>query len=150
MSFAKKVVVGINLGEPLTEQLTALKELEFLNESEVHFLSINQTTTYAIGLGESAIIYPLEDDQRKIRTSAMIELRKITRNLLPQNFNGNIIIECIFGDDPKTRFCEYVEEHHIDTIIVAARESRGFFEGSFTQYVSKHSKANMIILKHAV
>jgi len=150
MSFAKKVVVGINLGEPLTELFVALKELEFLNESEVHFLSINQTTTYAIGLGESAIIYPLEDDQIKITESALEELKGRTRKLLPESFKGKIVIESLFGDDPKTRFCEYVEEHNIDTIIVAARETRGFFEGSFTQYVTKHSSANVIILKHPV
>lgn len=150
MSFAKKVVVGINLGEPLTELFVALKELEFLNESEIHFLSINQTTTYAIGLGESAIIYPLEDDQKKITESTLEELKELTRKLLPASFKGKIVIESLFGDDPKTRFCEYVEEHNIDTIIVAARETRGFFEGSFTQYVTKHSRANVIILKHPV
>lgn len=150
MSFAKKIAIGINLGEPLKEIFKALKELDFINHSEIHFVSINQTQIYMIGFGESAIIYPLEDDQKKIKAATLAELRELSKDILPKEFKGKVFHECLFADDPRARFCDYIEEKGIDTVIMAAREHKGFFESSFTQYISKKSKANVVILKHAL
>jgi hypothetical protein len=150
MSFARKVAVAIDLNDPHAEILKAVKQLEFINNSEVYFVTVNMTTTYAIGLGESSIVYPLIDDQKKIHESTVAELKKLTGSLLGHEFRGKIHTECLFSDDPKRKFCEFLIEKEIDTIIVAAREKRGIFESSFTHYVSKHSHANMIILKHKI
>lgn len=150
MSFAKKVAVAINLNDPMKDILGSLKELEFLNKSEVHFVNVYLTTTYAIGLGESSIVYPILSDQQKIQESTVAALLKMAPGLLSPKFEGKIVADCLFADDPKRKFCDYVEERHIDTVIVAAREKRGFFESSFTQYVNKHTRANMIVLKHKV
>ena len=150
MSFAKKVAVAINLNEPLKEILSGLRNLEFLTKSEVHFVNVYLTTTYAIGLGESSIVYPISSDQKKIQESTVAALKTMAPGLLPTKFEGKIVTDSLFSDDPKRKFCEYIEENHIDTVIVAAREKRGFFESSFTQFVNKHTHANMIILKHRV
>lgn len=150
MSFSKKVAIAINLNDPQTEILKGIKQLEFLNNSELHFVTINMTTSYAIGLGESSIVYPLIDDQKKIREATISALNQLASTLLWQDFRGKIISECIFSDDPKRKFCEYVKESGIDTVILAGREKKGFFESSFTNYVNKHSHANLIILKHKV
>jgi nucleotide-binding universal stress UspA family protein len=150
MSFARKVAVAIDLNDPHAEIFKAMKQLDFLNNSEVHFVTVNMTTTYAIGLGESSIVYPLVDDQKKIQESTVAGLGKLSGTFLGHDFKGKIITECLFSDDPKRKFCEFIAEKNIDTIIVAAREKRGIFESSFTQYVNKHSHANMIILKHKV
>jgi hypothetical protein len=150
MSFAKKVAIAINLNDPHAEIFKAMKQLEFLVNSEIHFITINMTTTYAIGLGESSIVYPLIDDQKKIKESTVAELGKLSAAIVGHDFKGKIFLECLFSDDPKRKFCEFVAEKNIDTVIVAAREKRGIFESSFTQYVNKHSHANMIILKHKV
>jgi hypothetical protein len=150
MLFSKKVAVGINLNDPQTEILKGIRQLEFLNHSEVHFVTINMTTSYTIGLGESSIVYPLIDDQKKIREATISALNQLTSTLLGQNFKGKIIFECIFSDDPKRKFCDYVEDSGIDTIVLASREKKGFFESSFTNYVNKHSRANLIVLKHKV
>jgi hypothetical protein len=150
MSFSSKVAVAINLNDPHAEIFKAMKQLEFLNNSEIHFVTVNMTTTYAIGLGESSIVYPLIDDQKKIQESAVAELGKLSEAFVGLDFKGKIFMDCLFSDDPKRKFCEFVTEKNIDTIILAAREKRGIFESSFTQYVNKHSHANMIILKHKV
>jgi hypothetical protein len=150
MSFARKVAVGINLNDPHTEIFKAMKQLDFLNNTEIHFVTVNMTTTYAIGLGESSIVYPLVDDQKKIQESTIAELGKLTATFLGHDIKSKIVTDCLFSDDPKRKFCEYVAEKNIDTIIVAGREKRGIFESSFTQYVNKHSHANMIVLKHKV
>jgi hypothetical protein len=150
MSFTHKVAVAINLNQPMTDILSALKAMDFINKSEVHFVNINLTTTYAIGLGESSIVYPLESDQKKIQESTVSALQKLASQLLSSKFEGDIITDCLFSDDPKRKFCRYVEEKNIDTVILASREKKGLFESSFTQYVTKHSRANMIILKNKI
>jgi hypothetical protein len=150
MSFANKIAIAVNLNAPMSDVLKGLKELDFLNKGEVHFLNIYLTSTYAIGLGESSIIYPVESDQRIIREQTIAKLSEMARSLLPLSFKGQVICECLFSDNPKRRFCDYVDEKKVDTIVVAAREKRGLFESSFTQFVTKHTKANMIILKHKV
>lgn len=150
MPFARKVAISVNLNEPHPEILNAVRSLEFLNLSEVYLMTVQLTTTYAIGLGESSIIYPLESEQRKIKEQSIAKLKEIGRLILPSGFKGKFGVECIFSDDPKRKFCEFVEDNHIDTVILAAREKRGIFESSFTNFVAKHSKANIIILKHAV
>lgn len=150
MAFAKKVVISVNLNEPHPEILSGIRSLEFLNHSEVHIVTVQLTALYAVGLGETAIMYPMESDQRKIKEESQRRLNELGHMILPPEIQGKFNVACIFSDDPKRKICEFVEDNHIDTIILAAREKRGLFESSFTNFVAKHSKANIIILKHAV
>ncbi len=149
MSFAKKVAVAVNLNDPLRDHLALIRDLDFLTESEIHFVSVHRTATYAIGLGESSIVYPLDIDQKRIHEKTVAELMRLAPEILPQGFKGKLVAHCLFGDDPKRRFCDYVSEVGIDTIIVAAREKKGLFESSFTQFVTKHTRANVIVLKRS-
>ncbi len=147
MSFARRVAVAINLNEPHLGELNILKDLDFFKDSEIRFVTVHMTTTFAIGLGESSIVYPLLDDQKKIQESSIVALRNLSSHLLGIDFKGKIFHDCLFSDNPKRKFCEYLDENKIDTVITTARKKKGFFESSFTQYVNKHSHANMIILK---
>lgn len=148
MPFANKVAIAIDLNESPKESFASLKELDFITNCEIHLVNIYQTTIYAIGLGEGSIIYPIESDQKKIQESAVAHMEQLSKDLLPTKFSGKIVTTCLFSDAPRRKFCEYINENNMDTIIVGMREKRGFFEGSFTQYVTKHTKANLIILKH--
>jgi hypothetical protein len=150
MNFTRKVGVAINLNDPVPDILSCLKTMDFLNGSEVHFVTVYLTTTYAIGLGETSIIYPFESDRKQIREVAQKKLREVSREVLPKHFKGQVIEECLFSDDPKRKFCDYISENHLDTVIVASREKRGIFESSFAQFITKHSQANIIILKHKI
>ena len=150
MPFLHKIAIAVNLNDPNPEVFLSLKDLEFFQRSELHFVNINLTTTYAIGFGEASIVYPLITEQKEIHDSTIVELRRVASQLLPRNFQGKLVTECLFSDDPKRRFCQYVEENGVDTVILAAREKKGLFESSFTQYVTKHTRANVIVLKHQV
>lgn len=150
MAFARKLAVAVDLNEPMPEIFSGMKSLGIMKDCDVYFVTVNLTAKYAIGLGESAIVYPLEADQRKIREETLKALQEFAVNVLPAEFNGKFFLECLFSDDPKSKFCQYVKEENIDTVIVSAREKRGFFESSFTHYVNKHSRANIIILKHLI
>lgn len=148
MPFAQKTAVAINLNWPSEQIVNALKSLDFIQNTQLHFVNINLTTMYALGLGEGSIVYPLQEDQNKIRLASIQALKAIAFSLFPAHVCNKIIFECLFSDDPKRKFCAYLTENKIDTAIVVARKKRGFFESSFSHYLSKHSDANLIILKH--
>jgi nucleotide-binding universal stress UspA family protein len=147
MKFARKVAVAINLNHPLPQVLTTLKNLDYLEQCEVHLVHAFLTTTYAVAMGEAALIYPIEDDRKKIEEKVLSELEAISKTILPTAFKGKIIVHCLFSDNPKRRFCQFVDEEHIDLVVVAQREKKGLFESSFSHFINKHTHANMIILK---
>lgn len=147
MSFAQRIAVAVNLNEPHMGILKTIKHLDFFKDSEIHFVTVHMTTTFAIGLGESSIVYPLLDDQKKIQESSLSALNNLSEQILGSHFKGKVFTDCLFSDNPKSKFCDYLEQNKIDTVITTARSKKGFFESSFTQYVNKHSHANMIILK---
>ncbi len=147
MKFAHKVAIGLNLAIDSKEEFGSLKHLTFLNDCEIHLVNVFQTTTYSFGLSDSALIYPIQDDRKKLEESIVSSLKKISNKIFDENFRGKIFCHCLFSDNPKVAFSEYVEVKHIDLVILSAREKRGLFESSFTQYVQRHNKASMIILK---
>lgn len=150
MRFARKVAVAVNLNHEIPDVFKTLKDLEFLNQCEIHLVHSFFTINYLVGLGEAALAYPLEADRIKIQESVMATLDNHARKIFPSDFKGKVITHCLFSDDPKRKFCDYVKAEHIDLVIVAAREKKGFFDSSFTYYVQKHTPANMIVLKQKV
>lgn len=147
MKFAHKVAVGVNLSVDAKNEFESLKQLTFLNDCEIHFVNAFQTTTYSFGLSDSALIYPMQDDRKKLEESIVSSLKKISENIFNENFQGKIYCHCLFSDNPKAAFSEFVHDKHIDLVVLSAREKRGLFESSFSQYVQRHTKANMLILK---
>jgi nucleotide-binding universal stress UspA family protein len=150
MKFAEKVAMAVDISVEAPGEFSIIKELDFLRSSEIHLVYVFQTTTYTFGfaLSETALIYPILDERKKIEASIIGVLKKITEANIPKDFTGKITYECLFSDTPKKAFCDYVEKNNISLVFVSSREKRGLFESSFAQYVAGHTKANMIILKH--
>jgi len=147
MSFAKKVVVAVDLNNDSTLLLTPLREMEFLLHSEVHFVHVFNTVNYSVFFSEFPMVYPLETDRKVIREAVISFLTLTAKEVLPKAFSGKIIYECFFDESPKAFLSEYVKNTNIDLVIVPTRVKRGIFESSFAQYVSQHTNANMIFLK---
>jgi hypothetical protein len=150
MKIARKVAVALDLSEPLPEVYKSLKYFEFLKNTDLHFVFSYMTTSYAVGIGDTSIIYPMEDDRAKIQESAVAMMKDLATNLLPKDFFSRVSAHCLFSDDPKRKFCSFLEDQNIDMVIVAARAKKGIFDSSFTNYVSKHSLCNMLVLKHNI
>jgi nucleotide-binding universal stress UspA family protein len=147
MTFGKKVLIAIDLSEVSTEQIKALKHVDFLKHAEVHLVHVFQTSSYGygVGFGELSIIYPMEVDRKLIEQSVLATLVKLTQETFSPG--TKIIPHCLFSDNPKGRFTEYAEEMKADTLVVVARDKHGFFDSSFAQYVNCHSKCNVVVLK---
>lgn len=148
MSFAKKVLVAVELGHTQSDLLKPLKEMDFLSECEVHFVHVFPTTNYVTGFGEYNLVYPVESDRKVIEQSVLATLVKMSHEVLPIHFAGKILQTVLFHDDPRKGFSDYAKEKMTDTIIITTKRKHGFFESSFADYVNKHTDCNMIYLKH--
>jgi nucleotide-binding universal stress UspA family protein len=145
MHFGKKIVVAVDLSHFGHTELKSLKQLHFLETAEIHFVYVFQTTN--MRFPASTLSYPLEEDRRLIEESTIATLAKLGSDYLPGERAAKLICKCLFAENAKEEFSEYVEEIHADTVVVMSRERRGFFESSFAQYLAKHSRSNVLILK---
>ena len=93
-------------------------------------------------------MYPVENERDLIEKSVIVTLTKSSKSLLPKDFSGKIYYKCLFGENPKLKFSEYVEQSETDLVIVHTRKKRGLFESSFAQYVNGHTNVSMIFLKN--
>lgn len=147
MSFGKKVVVAVELDESLDDVAKSIKEMEFLKTSEIHFVNVFHTINYAVGMGSSPLIYPIEADRREIEVSILGKLDDFAKKAVPQGFDGKVFHHCLFSENQKHAFSDYVKKENADLIIVATKSKHGFFESSFAQYVNKHTGASLLLIK---
>jgi hypothetical protein len=150
MKFANKVVVAVGVDGDVKKQLEPLKKMSFLSHSEIHFVHVFNLINYVSYIAEFPIVYPVESDRKILQQSMLSLMTKMVSEVLAKDFEGKVIVQCLFDESPKAKFCEYVKEVHADTVIISTREKHGFFDSSFAQYVNKHSSANMIFLKRNV
>ena len=147
MKFAEKVIVAVGLSNDMTDMLRPMHEMEFLANSEIHFVHVFNTTNYTTVFSDFPIVYPIEADLKGIDESVLAFLAKTAKAVLPEKFQGKILYKCFFDPSPKSKFSDYVKESKANLVIVPKREKLGFFESSFAYYVNKHTHANMILLK---
>lgn len=147
MGFAKKIVIAVEMNNELYDVLKTVKKMNFLNEAEVNIVHISQTVSITVAFDGTPLVYPISEDRKAIRESVIETLKKVSKEFMPASFSGNVSYHCLFSDDPKRAFSEFVEEEKMDLVIVATKQKHGLFESSFAQYVNKHTKANVLMLK---
>ena len=69
MEFMKKVVIAVPLSEKMSQMLMSVREMEFLKDSDIHLVSVLNTMTYTVGMGDYPLIYPLMEDRRALGRS---------------------------------------------------------------------------------
>lgn len=148
MSFAKKVIVAIDFTNEIKNLYSDMKEMSFLASSEIHFVHVANTVTYSFVFSDMPLVYPVEDDRREIEKNTIENLQKLSAKVLPAGFSGKASHHCFFSENPKQTFVDFANEKNADLVIIAARERRGIFESSFAHYVEKHTKSNVLLVKH--
>lgn len=145
--FGERVIVAIDLNDHTSENVKMLRQLQFLKQAEVHFVHVFPTIVYTYGISEFALIYPVQEDRNSIEKFVLSSLLKHTSDLFPDAETPRVITQCLFDESPKKKLCTYAQEIHADTIIVMTREKHGIFESSVAQYLARHSKCHIVILK---
>lgn len=144
----KKVVIAADLTNDISEVLKPIRSMDFLKHCEIHLVHVFNTVDYGFVFGEFPLVYPVEADRNSISESVLSMLRKTGKEIVPAGFEGKVVEHCLFSENPKAKFSNYLKDIHADLVIIASREKHGMFESSFAQYVGKHSATNMLILKH--
>ena len=147
IKFAKKIVVAVALSTDTERTLKLLRGMDFLAHTELHFVHVFNSITYASGIMGYPLVFPIKEDRELIEQSVLATLSKISQSVLPINFDGKVIQRCLFGESPKDKFCSYVDEVKADLVIVSTRMKRGMFESSFAQFVNNHTHASVMFLK---
>lgn len=147
MKMSKKVIVAVGLNDESSTLLKPMSEMDFLLESEIHFVHVFNTFNYTTVLSDFPFIYPIEADRAPIEKSILELLAKTSSEVLPKGFKGKIIYKCLFDENAKFKFSEYTNEQDASMVIIPTRKKREIFESSFAQYVNKHTKANLLLLK---
>lgn len=148
MSLTRKAILAIDMSKndaPLS--MKSVRQMGFLNHAEVHLVFAFQTTSLNLGFGDSTYIYPVVADRSAIQQSAEAALLELARECFGPDFQGKLIARCLFGDEPKRLLCDYASATRADLVVMWAREKRGFFESSFSNYVTKHTGANVLVIK---
>lgn len=147
MLFSRKIVVAVDLSGDLSEILSPVRQMDFLKHAEIHFVHVFNTINYSFMFGDFPLVYPIEADKKMIEDGILKLLSNKAKEILPTDFDGKMMSRCLFADNTKGRFCEYVDEEKPELVIIGTRVKHGFFESSFAQYVARHSKANLLLLK---
>ena len=148
MKFAEKVALAVSLKDDLVNLINPIRDLEFLSHSELHFIHIIPTVSLPALYLEHPLTFPVSEERKNIEAKVLAQLEKKSKDVLPVHFDGKVVYRCLFDQNPKERFCHYVDEIKASLVIVPTRKRRGLFESSFAQFVVKNTEANMIFLKY--
>lgn len=146
--FAKKVIVAIDFTNEIQNLFTDMKQMEFLNNSEIHFVHVANIVSYSFVFSNTPLIYPIEEDRNLIEQSSLENLSKLSQGVLPNNFAGKVLHHCLFSENPKQCFVDFANKEKADLLIIATRQRRGLFESSFASYIEKNTTANILLIKH--
>jgi nucleotide-binding universal stress UspA family protein len=150
MIFTKKILVAVDLNMDSSELFNTLREMDFIKHAEVHFVHVFNSFNYSFMFGDFPLVYPIEADRKVIKDGVLRMLDEKVKGFLPKDFDGKLINQCLFSDDPKAKFCEYIKEISPELVIIGTRLKHGIFESSFAHYVSRHSNANLLLLKKGI
>lgn len=145
MAYPRHAIIAVDTNIDLNV-LRPLHKLNFMIDTEIHFVHIVRKMDYNDTLALN-YNFPLYQDVDVIKDAILKKMKSITPDIIPHQHVGKISYVCLFGFDPKKDFCNYVNEVDPDLVIIAARPRHGLFESSFSQYVSRHSKCNVLVLK---
>ena len=148
MKFANKVVMAVGSFDDILQQFAQIKSMSFLDDCEIHFVHVFNTINYTALAGDFPVMYPVQADVKEIEKSVTSLLEFNAKKIIPDTFKGKMTFQCLFDQSSKRGFCDYVNDHRFDLVIIPTRIKHDLFESSFAQFVNKHCQSNMILLKN--
>lgn len=145
---AKKIIIAVGLQDELHKPLLQLKEMNFDENTEIHFVHVIPVTLSAHEMEFSIHAYPPPEERPRIEEKIVSAMKDLKQEIFPEH--KNVHYKCLFDTNAKAYFNEYVEQQNADLVIVATRGKFGlknFFDSSFAQHQLKHSPANVLILR---
>jgi nucleotide-binding universal stress UspA family protein len=143
----KKIVIAVDMEESSLKTLAQIKKLNFSADSEVHLVHVFEYGVYNFDL--MPMMTPNKEDFVAITELFTKKLQDVKVEL-GLDKGPKVAVKCLISIGAKQEFLQYADALKADLIIAASQEKnglQGFFEGSFTSFLTKFSRANLLILR---
>lgn len=141
-----KTIVAVSLEDENVEALTQIRDLPFTETSQIHLVHVFEIHQLSIDFIPNMHLSP-EDlfAVEKWGEDRLIQVRD------KMGFSEKIcVVKCLISTNPRQEFLNYADTHGATLIVAVAKERegvKGLFESSFTNFLSKFSKANLLLLR---
>jgi nucleotide-binding universal stress UspA family protein len=143
---AKRIVIAVDFTEPSLKTLSQIKELELHQEAEIHLVNIFEYNSFNVDF--LPLPTPKKEDFALIQKALSEKLVSLKSRLgLEQH---NVVARGLVSENARQEFLQYADDVGADLLIAASEEKpgfRGLFEGSFTSFLSKFSRQNVLVLR---
>jgi len=143
--YPKKTVIAYDFLDD-DNALRPLEHLSFLASSEIHFVHIVPEISDVNGVSLE-VMFPKKETINSIRESVLLKMKRAALEVLPDSFSSKVTYTCLFSEDVREAFCQYLVDQQADLAIVVARQKRGIFDSSFSYYAGKYSPCSVLVLK---
>jgi hypothetical protein len=143
----KKVVVAVDINEDGPKNLYQLRNLSLLKESEIHLVHVFELSNLSFDFLPASQLSP--EDYIMVQKVIEEKLMAIQKDLgLDQN--KKVVLKCLFAPNARQEFLNYADKEGATLIVAASKQREGFaglFESSFTAFLNKFSRSNLLILR---
>jgi nucleotide-binding universal stress UspA family protein len=144
-----RVLIATDLDQTNIRTLSQLEKMQLAADTEIHLIHVFEFKMLNF---ENLPNYQV--NKNDIFTIERLLLQKLEelKNELKLDRYAKVITKCLVSVGAKQEFLQYADQVKPDLIIAAAGEKtplRGFFEGSFTSFLNKFSRYNLLILRPA-
>ncbi len=142
-----KIVLAVDLNKNSIDTLAQIKSIDFPREAEIHLVHVFEQVPSLMDL--SIVFTPTEKDLAQIQLEILKKLGEI-KTKFELDHRPKVYLRCLISGNPKQEFLQYIDSLGADLVIAAAKERPGFiglFEGSFTHFLSKFCRSNLMLLR---
>lgn len=146
MSF-RKIVVAVDMDQNCLDALTQIKTMSIPETTEIHLVHVFEYVPNFVDL--NFVLAPSDKDMTEIQMALTEKLTGV-RKILGLEHRKNVEQKCLVSVNAKQEFLQYVDKAGPDLVVAASEEKTGFiglFEGSFTAFLTKYCRANLLILR---
>jgi nucleotide-binding universal stress UspA family protein len=143
----KKIVVAVDLDPKSLTTLSQIKDMELAPDAEVHLVHVFEYTFLNFDIIPGMKLG--EEDLFLIERAIMEKLEGIKREL-GLDKGQRVKLKCLLSVGAKQEFVQYLDEEKPDLVVAASQEKAGlagFFEGSFSAFLTKFARPNLMLLR---
>lgn len=139
-------IIAVDTTQVSPEYFESLKKMDFLKESNLHFVHAVKEYYNGYDIFMSAEIM-LEQDKKIVEEAVVRQLKDLAAQVLPYEFKGQVSYHCIFGFDPLTDLVKFTGEQKADLLVIVTRPEHSFIDDSFAYHCGLHAPCDVLVVR---
>lgn len=142
----KNYVLCTTIEDSCLDTLKRLKKDIELKHAVIHLINIVEIQVYNVEF--APYVYPTEAQYADIEKNALDKLKNLQHALGVED--KNIIMKCFFEHSREQKIKHYLNEVNADLVVTATRGKhgiQGFFSSSFTDFLTKFSPCDVLVMR---